>query len=228
MMKMKEKTLTPKQRFDLKIWFVLEKIKKLSFYHLPEQDIEYRIFSPPSLIYENMPFLINEHKVIDFLKKRRAIEIKEPKGRVETAVIPELSELKGRKMAIAFYYVRPKQPKFNSFYREFNIKCKKRMEGLLRSRKSRYRKMIKDKFKKIVKRRKFGRKEKLFLEFLSDLNPHEIKTLAKKISSKSLKHVKQRVQGKLKDTGFSVEATKGYLSNTSFYQLKFAPYPKNI
>lgn len=78
----------------------------------------------------------------------------------------------------------------------------------------------------VLKTRKFGKKEKAFLKFLSDFEPHTIEAISSEISTKDCKHLKGRVDKKLKGTGFSIKTLKATgWGNKSHYQLEYLPTP---
>ena len=78
--------------------------------------------------------------------------------------------------------------------------------------------------KLIKKTSMLGKKEKKLLEILSDLKPHTITDLTKKIPSKSCKHLKKNLLKKIKRGGFSINTKKASgFERESFYQLVYFP-----
>jgi len=111
--------MTIQEKFDIEVWFVLQKIKRLSMYRASRDDIEYRIYSPPNLLEEGMPFPIEEYKVIRWLEKeKKAIKINDPSGRVEDA---EETLYRAKRVTIVFLYLETAQ-NFKKIDKEYEEK----------------------------------------------------------------------------------------------------------
>lgn len=79
----------------------------------------------------------------------------------------------------------------------------------------------------IIRTGKFGTKEREFLKLLTkDFEPKTIKYLSKEIPAKDCKHLKSRLQMKLKQTIFLIKTEKSSGFNSeSTYQLIYSPTP---
>lgn len=84
---------------------------------------------------------------------------------------------------------------------------------------------LRKKINQIIKSRKFGKKEKGFLQFLAnDFEPQTIERISSEVSTKDCKHLKGRVEKKIKGTGFIIKTIKATgWGNKSQYQLKYLP-----
>lgn len=80
----------------------------------------------------------------------------------------------------------------------------------------------------IKKTTRLGRKEKMLLEILADLEPHSLKSLTREIETKACKHLKGRLQKKLKNAGYKIQTDKANgFQKDSFYKLIYSPLKKN-
>lgn len=88
---------------------------------------------------------------------------------------------------------------------------------------------LRKKINKIIKEREFGNKEKGFLKFLArDFESKTLEEISKEVSTKDCKHLKGRVEKKIKGTGFSIRTIKaGGWGIKSQYQLEYLPTPAN-
>lgn len=84
-------------------------------------------------------------------------------------------------------------------------------------------KEIRKEITRVIKMTRFGQKEKELLRILSDLEPHNLKYLTSQVHTKDVKHLKRKLQSKIKQWGFSIKTDKAKGLNTnSFYQLQFS------
>ncbi len=86
---------------------------------------------------------------------------------------------------------------------------------------------LKRRLTSITQAKKFGKKEKAFLRFLSkDFKSKTIEEISREILTKDCKHLKGRVKKKIKGTGFSIRTIKASgWDGTSQYQLEYLPTP---
>ena len=98
---------------------MLNKIKKYSFYSKEKEDVEYHIYSPPDPRAENMPFPVEELKILNKLVEWNAIKIKEPKNRIETV---EIGLSNAMHKLIVIPYIEILEPKFSNIYNEYQNK----------------------------------------------------------------------------------------------------------
>lgn len=120
--------LTPDEKVDLEIFFVLQKIKKYNRYRVYGESIDYRIYSPPDLLQEGMPFPIEELKVINLLVKEDVILKKDPEKEDKIGIIEETLSNGLRKVTIILYLEF--LPKFDVFYKTYQDKSKNVMAKL--------------------------------------------------------------------------------------------------
>lgn len=113
------KNLTADEQVDLEIEFVINKIIKSARYCSGQVKIEYRIYSPPDLVGEGMPFPIEEFKILELLKREGVIKQLNPDdGEVETTIV-DLSS--GLRKIICFVYLE-KLAKFTEYIKTHMIK----------------------------------------------------------------------------------------------------------
>lgn len=88
---------------------------------------------------------------------------------------------------------------------------------------------LRKRINKIIKEREFGNKEKGFLKFLArDFESKTLEEISQEVSTKDCKHLKGRVEKKIKGTGFSIRTIKaGGWGIKSQYQLEYLPTPAN-
>lgn len=128
--------LTPDERVDLEIFFVLQKIKKYNRYRTGKDNIAYHIYSPPDLSAEGMHFPVEELKIIDLLVNNKVIERKDPEGGIEEA---EVSLSNGLRVITAIIYLEF-LPEFEKTYQTYQDKSKEimaKISGLEEERKGR-------------------------------------------------------------------------------------------
>lgn len=208
------------ERFSIEVLFVLKKIKNLSYYHIPSDIIEYKRFIPQNLRLEQMPFPVNENGVLKYLEKQFVIKRLETPARV-TATFPN-EPPKGVK-AITFDTYKILNPAFENLLKKFNTKFDRRFKYLLKRNKVMGKTEVNKIITRILKTKKLGKKEKLLLKLLSNLEPHQISDLANKTDSKAIKKIKATLQEKILDSGLKISTIKGYGLNSSYYQLEYLP-----
>lgn len=75
----------------------------------------------------------------------------------------------------------------------------------------------------LIKISKFGKKERLLLNYLKNFKPIDIELLKSKCGSKAFYNLKVEVNKKLEKTGFKVITVKGkHISDGNYYQMDFS------
>jgi len=110
--------MTPEEKFNQEVWFVLNKIKKHSFYSGKDGVVKYWIKSPPNLKVEGMPFPVEEMAVVNKLQDWGAIKIISPDDIAEVGSSEEALS-KGENVFIVIQYLKINKPKFDEIYTKF-------------------------------------------------------------------------------------------------------------
>lgn len=213
--------LTDQEKFDIEVWYVLDKIVKTLRYHIEQNNLQYNIFILHNLLQKDMPFLIKEAKILQWLEKNKAIKLNYDAPFNTNPVIIELPSVKEIKMH-TLYHINIINPCFDRLYEEYKNKSKIRMDKLIKQKGQISKKQLKLLADEIIKTKNFGAKETKFFLALLDLKPHSIKELTTLTKAKAIEHVKERVKEKLKNTRFKIKTKKAHgLEKDSFYQLEF-------
>ena len=206
------------ERFSIEVLFVLKKIKKLSYYHIPPDIIEYKRFAPQNLHFEQMPFPVNENGVLKYLEKQFVIKRLETPEKV-TSTFPEVPPGGLRVVITETYQIL--NPKFDRLLAGYTSRFNKRFKYLLRRISTPSKAEVEKLIRTIFKTKDFGKKEKSLLEILSDLEPHRISSLAANVPSKAIKKLKESVQRKLRGTNLTIILLRSVKEGS--YLLKFLP-----
>lgn len=143
-------------------------------------------------------------------------------GFSDRAVIEKLAELEVLRIESTDNPARPNYYEISTSLE--NIRSIKQAL-ILSGEDNKSKKLLKDEAKtrivSLKKTHKFGRKEIMLLDKISDLEPHESKDLAREIGTKALAQLARRVRGKIKKSGLTIKGYRGSGYKKPFYHLEF-------
>lgn len=217
------KTLTDEEKYEIEVWYVLRKVKDEFHYpQLDEDEIEYSIILLNNRIHPDMPFLIDERKILDWLSKKKVVRMIDTVQGIKGPLISQLPNQKEIKMIVT-YHLKIPLLNFKEFYQKYQVKCERKMKKLLNERSCKNNGLMTKHIYEIIGIKRIIGKEEKLLEILSDLQPHETKKLAREIGTKDLKHIKGELRKKLIGTDFRIKTDRGYSLESSYYQLEYLP-----
>jgi len=114
-------TMTPEEKVEQEVWFVLQKIKTCLLRSGKDGVITYWIKSPPDLKAEGMPFPVEESEIVGKLEGWKAVK------RISPDDIGEVSESenalsRGQSVFTVIMHLKVLQPKFEQLYKEYQLK----------------------------------------------------------------------------------------------------------